>query len=278
MSEEREIGGGSEEVSPEVAAAEAEARTFGWRPEEEFDGPPERWRSAQEFLAEGQRINGFLRKDMETLRKAVGNKDKEIAELRQTMREFAQYHEETEAKAYQRARDDLRAERKEALRQNDGERVVEVEDLLEQLETAKPTPRKAKEPEAPADDASQNEPDPVFVEWVGANKWFQENRALRALANDYGTALREAGSTLVGRAFLDTIKKQLQADFPEKFSNPARYEPSAGGPGGDSGNGRAGRGKTYADLPQEDRAVCDKFVKQGLVKSREAYVKDYFGA
>ena len=277
MSEEKEIGGGSEWISPEVAAAEAEARTFGWRPEAEFDGPPERWRSAQEFLAEGQRINGFLRKDMETLRKAVGNKDKEIAELRQTMQEFAKYHEETEAKAYQRARDDLRAERKEVLRQNDGERVVEVEDLLEQLETAKPSPRKAKEPEAPTGAAASAEPDPVFVEWVGANKWFQDNRALRALANDYGTALREAGSTLVGKAFLDTIKKQLQADFPEKFSNPARNEPSAGGPGGDSGNGRAGRGKTYADLPQEDRAVCDKFVKQGLVKSREAYVKDYFG-
>ena len=56
---------------------------FGWRPQEEWTGPAERWRTAEEFLEEGKRINGFLRKDMATLRAEIGRRDQAIAEMRQ---------------------------------------------------------------------------------------------------------------------------------------------------------------------------------------------------
>ena len=35
--------------------AEAEARLIGWRPREEYTGPEERWKTAEEFLEEGDR-------------------------------------------------------------------------------------------------------------------------------------------------------------------------------------------------------------------------------
>ena len=56
MIENDDIGSGDADVS----AIETEARQQGWKPLEEFEGNPEHWRDAQEFLEFGQRLTRFF--------------------------------------------------------------------------------------------------------------------------------------------------------------------------------------------------------------------------
>ena len=252
--------------------AEAEARLLGWKPLEEFNGPPERWRDAEAFLEKGKQINGFLRKDFDKLRKELELRDQRIASLEDNIREFAEYHRETEARAYKRAIASLQEERKVALRESDGARVVEIEEQLDELKEAS---QKQLAPRAIAP-RDQAQPDPAFVAWVDANPWYKENRTLRALVHDYAEEVKRQEPALIGTAFLDRVKQLVQSEHPELFDSPERRRPSAVVGGDDTRRPTGGRGKTYADLPLEARIACDKFVKQGYL-TRETYVKDYFG-
>lgn len=259
-------GGGGEGSGPDTSAVEAEARTFGWRPQEEFNGPAEKWRSAEEFLEEGKRINGFLRKDLQKLQSQLTARDATIADLQRSITEFAEFHRMTEQRAYEKARKELQDARKEALRNNDGDTVVEIEERLEALKppAAPKTPEAAPAPKA----------DPVWDGWVAQNQWFTNDKKLNAVANSYSALVRQENPDLVGVNFLEEVKRRVVEDFPEKFQS-RREAPPAVLRGGES-RGGSGR-KTFADLPAEAKQACDKFVKQGFVKDRETYVRDYFG-
>lgn len=256
-----------------VPAAETEARMFGWKPLEEFGGPPEKWRDAEAFLEKGKQINGFLRKDFEKLRNELSMRDQRIAALENNIQEFAEYHRETEARAYERAIANLKEERKAALRESDGDRVVQIEEQLDDLKEAASKQKLAPRAPAPRDPST---PDPAFVAWVDQNPWYQENRVLRSLTHDYAEELKQHEPGLVGQAFLNRVKQLVQTNHPELFQNPERGRPNAVTGGDDSRLSGRSRGKTYADLPAEARATCDKFVKKGFL-TKEAYVKDYFG-
>ena len=249
-------------------AAEAEARLIGWRPREEYTGPEERWRTAEEFLEEGKRINGFLRKDLDKLRSELARRDASLAEMKQAIQEFSAHHERTVKAEYDRAVRDLQAARKQALRENDGETVVQLE---EQLEALGPPPA----PKRPTQSVPNLAQDPVWIGWLGENDWFQKDPKRRGLANGYSEILRAEQPDLVGRPFLDEVTRRVQTDFPELFGL-ARSRPPQVLSGGRSSAPPTGR-KTYADLPAEAREACERFVRTGLVKSKEAYVKDYFG-
>lgn len=263
-----------DDLSSEPSPAEAEARLYGWRPKDEFHGPEDKWRTAEDFLEEGKRINGFLRKDLDKLRAQLAEKDSRIAEIQQTVAEFARFHEETEARSYQRALKELKAARAEALRENDGATVVEIEGQIESLEEA----RAAAKPPVAKPAQQTPGPDPIWTGWLAENSWFQENPKARAVANGYSELLRAEAPDLVGRAFLDEVKLRVQTDFPELFSNGNRARAAAVSSSGESrGAGASGtRGKTYSDLPADAKAMCDKFVSQKLVKDRETYVREYF--
>jgi hypothetical protein len=257
-----EVGSGAD--TPE--AAEREAKLFGWNPE--YEGPGKK--SAEEFLEEGKRINGFLRKDLDKLRSEISKRDATVAELRGTMAEFAAFHQETEKKAYDRAVKELREERKEALRDGDGAKVVEIEDRIDELNEAAPKPREAVQ--RPKSDPQQ---DPVWTGWVSENRWFQESPKLRAITNAFGDLVRSEHPDLVGRPFLEEVKRRVAEEYPQELGNRERARTGAvGGSGESRGNGS---GNGYGALPAEAKVACDKFVKQGLVASREAYAKDYFG-
>ena len=251
------------EVSATPDPAEAEARLVGWQPREEFKGPEEKWKPAAEFLEKGKQINGFMRKDLEKLRGELSRRDATLAELQQTITEFAAFHQETETRAYERARKELQAERAEAISAADGEKVVETEERLRELDAARKAPPAKAAPQA----------DPIFTAWVAENAWYRDNRRARAMCEGLAEEVRATNPELFGREFLDEVKQQLMEEAPQFFKNARREEPPLVGASGDRRPGGAGK-KTYADLPAEAKAACDKFVAQKLL-TREQYLADY---
>ena len=177
-------------------------------------------------------------------------------------------HAETEKRAYDRAMTDLREQKKEAIAQGDGEKVLEIDDAIDELKTAR---QEEKETKA----APYQQPDAQFVEWSTENQWYVNDSELKAEADLIGQAIKTRQPGLVGKDFLNEVAKRVKKMYPEKFTNTNRNRPS---PVEGVATNPAGKkmGKTFNDLPAEAREACQKFEKSGLL-TREQYLKEYFG-
>ena len=121
------------EVSAELSEARKEASRFGWRPLDQWDGDESAWVDADKFLARGQEYNGFLKKEN-------GRLNTRLSEVEKTLQEFAAHHEKVAAQAYERAVKDLKEARKEAIRNQDVDAQLQVEEQLEELKEQRQAP------------------------------------------------------------------------------------------------------------------------------------------
>ena len=246
---------GTVEVDDETLS---EAKRQGWVPKEEYSGPEDKWVDAETFVKKGKEINALLRKDNDFLKR-------EVAEMKSTMNEFKKFHADTEKRAYERAMADLREQKKEAISSGDGDKVLQIDDAIDELKAQKPEPVKV----AP-------QIDPAFVQWNEENKWFGTDKELTDEANLIGEVIKKRNPTMIGSEFLEEVTKRVKKAYPEKFTNGNRSRPSPV-EGATAAKVTSGtRGKTFNDLPAEAKAACQKFEKQGLL-TREQYLKEFFG-
>ena len=239
-----------------------EAKRQGWVPQDEYDGPTEKWVDAETFVKKGKEINALLRKDNEFLKR-------EVAEMKSTMMEFKKFSADNEKRAYERALSELREQKKQAVSQGDGDKLLEVDDAIEELKE-----QRAKE--AQQIKVETNKPDPLFVEWNDENKWFGKDTELTEEANMIGETIKRRQPTLIGREFLDEVTKRVKKMYPEKFTNANRDKPSpVEGTTGNKSSSKTGK-YSFNDLPPEAKSACLKFEKQKLL-SREEYIRDFFG-
>ncbi len=272
MSEENEVVQ-SEQDSNSV---EKDARVFGWVPKEEFRGSEESWVDAETFVKRGKEINPILRANNERLKKEMElerqKHSKELAEIRAAAEEFKNFQKEAYERKQAEARlelETLKQQRKEAMREGDADRVVELEDRIEEVKE-----EQAKKPvAAEAPPVPETQVDPALSEWIETNKWFGNDIEATEIANGVGAAVRKQFPNLVGKDFLAKLDERLQERLPEKYENPNQARSPV-----DSSSGRGApstKKKSYDNLPSEAKAACDKFVKQGLFKSKQEYVDLY---
>lgn len=255
-------------VAPaELTEVEQKAVKMGWTPKEEFKGDPAKWRSAEEFVDRGENM-------LPIVKARVTAQAKEIEELRAAMRQFGEYHTKTEQRAYENAMADLRQQRAEAIAAADGAAFDKVDGQIETLRQE--IADKAKIAEVKPKSAEQ---DPEYQAWLGKNQWMSDAKMER-YAIKIGEFLRDDGETASGYDFLDLVAKEVKAKFPEKFENPRRAV-AASVEGGIPAPRKGG--KSYADLPADARAACDRMAKNGYsgdekaqAKFKAEYTKNYF--
>lgn len=246
---------------------EARARAMGWTPKDEFKGDPAKWRDANEFVERGEREVPLLRAQNKRLEAKIG-------ELSTTVKEFAEHLSKTEQRAYDRAIADLKEQRKAALAAGDGDAFEAVDEKIDQIKR-EAAAKAAKQATTKSDDG----PDPVYAEWEARNAWLKDAE-LSDYAEFAAQKLRAGGEKATGAEFLDMVAAKVKAQFPAKFTNPRRE--SAQAVEGAAPARRSG-GKTYADMPAEARAACDRMAKNGFAGNDKAmaafkadYVKQYF--
>lgn len=246
---------------------EARARQMGWTPKDEFKGDPAKWRDAGEYVERGEREVPLLRAQNRRLEAKIG-------ELSTTVREMGDYLSKTEQRAYDRALADLKQQRKEAIAAGDGDAFDKVDDEIKKLERDVATKAIQK-----AEKANDSGADPVYAEWESRNTWLKDAE-LSDYAEFAAKKLRAGGEKATGAEFLDLVAAKVKAQFPAKFTNPRRE--SAQAVEGAAPARRSG-GKTYADMPAEARAACDRMAKNGFAGNEKAqavfkadYVKQYF--
>jgi hypothetical protein len=257
--QEEAVNVAEQQTAPEVDEDTLkEAKRQGWVPQEEYTGPEDKWVDADIFVKKGKEINALLRKDNEFLKR-------EVSDMKSTMMEFKKFHAETEKRAYERAMADLRDQKKEAISTGDGEKVLQIDDAIDELKSARQVEKAQPAPQ----------PDPEFVMWSEENRWYTNDAQLRTEADMIGEVIKRQNPTLIGNAFLNEVTTRVKRMYPEKFTNGNRNRPSpVEGTTAPKATGK--NGKSYNDLPPEAKAACQKFEKSNLL-TREQYLKEYFG-
>lgn len=231
---------------------EAEAREHGWTPKEDFKGDPAKWVDAEAFARRADEVMPFLKKQNGALKR-------EIDELKKTFKQASTHFSKAEERAYTRALTELEARHAEAVELGDNAASRAIRQEMADL--AKP----AIEVAPSFDPAAERK---KIAEWIDRSDWYatDENRRFYAdmQAKEMGEAHEWEGGT---EGWLAEIDKRVARKFADK-------KPSLTNGGGNRG-APGGAGKTFADLPPEAKAACDKWVKNGLIKSREEYVKTY---
>ena len=277
MSDEQEVQAQQEPEQQQVnEGVEKEARLFGWVPKDEFRGSETDWVDADTFVKRGKEINPILRKNNELLMKKLDEKAKEIDDIKASVEEFKKFQKE----AYERKQAELQSEiaslkvqKKEAIAEGNGDLVVQLDDRLDELKDAQ---REAKEEAKapPPQPAPQVQTDPDIQDWLGRNPWFGQDMEMTDVSNGLGATVRKQFPHLSGRAFLDKLDERIAEYFPTKTA----LKKARGSAVDSTGNVRAGGStgkKSYDNLPAEAKAACDKFIKQGLFKTKQEYVDNY---
>jgi hypothetical protein len=242
-----------EPQEPQLSPTEVRASEQGWVPKDQWQGEPEDWRPAKEFLDRGELFS------------KIDELKKENKRIRQGVEEFKRHNERVQEIAYKKALETLRAEKKQALLDGDADKVIEIDDKIaetreEQLKAAQRPPVQA-EPTGPA---------PEFVRWESRNQWYKSDKAMKAVADDVARDLVGRGETDVTR-ILTEVDKEMRKAFPHKFENQKRNAPSAV-----EGTGRQS-GKTSKDdfyLTDDERRIMNRIVATGAI-TKEKYIEQY---
>lgn len=231
----------------------AEAAEMGWRPKGEFPGDEGKFVDAKTYVLRGETMLPMVKAE---LAKAKG----QIADLKKTFKQFGEYHNKVEERAYTRALSELQGKLDDAVEVGD---VAAARKANKEITDLVAETRARVEPEE--DHAEDRK---AILGWIRETGWYGSDTAKTTYADleadDMGPAHQWDGGT-------DAWLKELQSRVERKFT-PAKVNPVNGG-GNRSAVGKTGKG--YADLPAEDRKICDKFVAAGILKDRDEYLKRY---
>jgi hypothetical protein len=220
-----------------LIAMETEARRMGWRPRDEYRGPPGQWRDAEEFLRRGQDILPIVRKDLQRERERNNNMESEIRALRTTvdeqkavMDDLLKMARTASESGYRRAMEELNAQKRAAAQAGDVATVVSIDEKIEEIreERAASTVPVAQKPKEAAPAPAQKPAAPQeVVDFIADNPWFNTDTVLHKAMEAEHIALLEEAPGLSLEDNLRQAKDAVMARYPRKFGiDPAKKPPA----------------------------------------------------
>jgi hypothetical protein len=256
---------------PPARDFDTEARELGWLPKEEFKGDPSRWTDAETFVKKGDEVMPLIKAQNKRLKR-------EIDDLKKQFRQASAHFSKAEERAYDRAIADLR-EKQEA--------AVESGDLAAHREVSKEIDALSKEMPGKPPLATKEQATEAWDEFREENSWY--DRANLASASEIDVNARLYYDRMVEKHLAKTeemppadffgfIGDLVREKYPLVGRKPAREKPPSDvAPA--TGARPPNRGKTWADMEPEERRIgerlAEKWVKSGLLKSKDDYLKSY---
>lgn len=236
--------------TPQVDSYESQAREQGWKPKEEYQGDPEKWKPAKEFVERGELFG------------KIDSMGKELKETRKALKMLQEHHSKVKETEFKNAVNELKALQKRHLEDGNSDGYLEATELLTDLKTE----QKAREVVVQNTPA---QPDPRFVNWVGENKWYEKDQELRDYADTIGMGYAQRNPGLDPEDVLEFVTKQVKSHFKDKFVNPNRTKPSAV----DGGSTTQAANKGSFEMTEDERKVMNTFVRTGIL-TKEEYIAD----
>lgn len=268
-----DAGGGDDKGGDDKPSElETRAHRMGWRPQAEYTESgrdPSKWVDAAEFVKRGEESLPVLRERLRKQDKIIEAQNGKMEEGNKLLRELVSHQQAQTKAAVAKAVKDLKAERREAAKTGDDERVEELSDEIEKTEKSLTVVAKTEEK------TEDNKPPAEIVEWAEANaSWFKTDKRMNAYAvAAYGELM--ADTSLTDKQRLAKVKADVVKTFPDKFPSATRDKIGTV----ESGSGGSSMRKTakgWADIPAEERNLAQRLIKQGACKNEAEYAKLYW--
>ncbi len=251
MSEELDNVGGTEPQEQiqekQYSAVEQKAMEQGWRPKEEFEGDPDAFIDAPEFVRRGELFS------------KIEHQSKELKAVKAALDALKTHHSRVKEVEYDRALKALQNARKQALVEGETERFLELEQRIEEVKEEKEEFDKELK-------AVQAEPvrdiNPEFTAWMDKNPWYDSNKAMRAYADKLGVELAQEGHN--PSQVLQMVEREVKKEFAHKFQNQKAVRPQAV-----EASARSGAKPDSFQMTDEERTIMRKLVRAGAMSEQE---------
>lgn len=252
-----------------------EARKQGWVDQEEWVAEgrdPDQWVDAGTFVERGKTWAPHLAAQKRELQK-------DLQEVKQLLREQMRMNQrrrseergqyELKIKEYKQQVGALEARLAEAVKEGDGNAVVQITRDLRQTET-----------NIQQASAAANQPDPELLEiglkWRAANPWYDSDEDATAYADSVGQRYSQRHPDASPHEVLEHVKAKVLEKFPEH--GPQGKRPA--GPGSSSRQGstaaKKSDGMTWESLDSDEQRIASQVMRiSGL--SKEEYLKQLNG-
>lgn len=240
------------EPKAELSHWEEQAIGQGWKPKEEWEGNPDDWRPAKEFVERGELFG------------KISNQSGEIKELRKALNYLVDHHQKVKDIEFKRAVEHLKGQKKLALEDGDADKLIAVDEaLLELKESAKQSKQ--------IDIVKENpNPTPGFVEFVQTNPWYNADKEMKDFADEVGVGYFQRNPGVAEKDLYDYVTKRVKQAFPDKFKK-KDIIPSVEGESGSRPTSRT-NSKEFP-LTDEERHTMNTFIRSGVM-SKEEYISE----
>ena len=255
------VDGNLNQPDAEVEYTEAEQKAMekGWKPESEWTGPSEEWRSAKEYL------------DRSSFFEKINSQKKELEEMRRFQQEAKEHLRKLREHQEQERLDRLNYQKRTALEENDIEGVLAADKNIRIVEQELTTITQPKQEANYTADEDQ-----MFNEWKDDNQWYETDTELRTLADALGMSYRQANPNALPQDVYNYVTEKVKTVNPNKFS-PSTKNPQSRSPNSTTQQpvrSNTKHGKTFRDLNEDQYSIGKKFVRLGLYPDIQGYVND----
>ena len=238
----------------QVSSYENEAREMGWRPKDVWEGDPDKWRDAKEFVERGE------------LYGKIDSVSRELKETRKALKMLQEHHSKVKEIEFKRAVDELKAAQKKHLEEGNADGYLETTELLTELKAE----QKAREVVEESVPKTHPGVDPRFTAWTKENVWYDTDRDMRDFADTIGQGFAARNPGINPVEVLKYVTREVKKHYKEKFENPNRSKP---GMVEDKGtNTQSTTKKDSVTLSDDERRVMNTFLRQGIM-TKEGYLE-----
>ena len=237
----------AEKKTPELSVEER-AQQLGWKNEDEYSGPRDKWISADDFIKKGENELPVLKDNLRRIQK-------ELSSLKSGMDEYRAMTQATN----NRLREQLEKAKIEAVEEGDVEKYKELDAQSTEL---------AKAEIIPQTDSGQK----AVEDFIARNPWStQPTWRARTEIIDSEVAVEHPG--LAPEEHMKIVEERLKERFADDFGNKRRKEPSAVA----TTRRRTNHGNVV-QLTEEQQKYFEKFQKMfkkmGREYTKEEYIKE----
>jgi hypothetical protein len=196
----------SDQGGEEVQLTETEQTAFdqGWRPQEEFEGPEDNWKTAKEYVRDGK----FLA-TIKELSTKVDNQKKDFDSRLENTNKLHEARRNQEITALKKAQRDAVDDRDTQAYDDAQAKIAELES--EQVETEQPN----------------QDIDPVIDAWENKNTWIHDANDERSEdAKAFWGLYLNKNPNATNTEVLAYVDKRISKIYPVNNSNPRREQPN----------------------------------------------------
>ena len=242
----------------------------GWRPLDQWEGEPEDWVSAKEYNRVGEMMERI---------KSQGNQlrsyTKKMDQLEVALKTLGEHNAKIAEEEYNKAMADLKSIKVQAMEEGDFETVVEVDERIAEYKTAAPK-------KAPVQQQEDAPVDPVILDWLETNDWYEKDPVMRGAAEAMMRQINEGTPGIKPAEVLEMVEETMREEFPHKFGGTrGNFYRSTTTETDTDGTTRAKTKKCSKygarQLNEEQTKIGKVFVRTGAMKSLDEYAAQLTG-